>query len=162
MKLNRWALGAIVGLCLGLGLGYVLAQTVVIQGGLTGNEAVLAQAGGPGGTGFYTNVASLRNGTIYAFVGPGTTVTQTISPNVGQVIVTGAITTLNLSLPLAPYDQQAVRISCPGGVVTTLVVSAPGDTIIGPADSTCTTTPATSMVASFVYSTSATTWWRIE
>ncbi len=161
----------------GIGASIALGQQLVQQA-LTGNEAVLIQGGGPGGPGAFTNVAALRNGSNYQPLA-GTTTTATVSPTVGNVIVTGAITTLNLSLPSVPYDGQMVNIACPGGSVTTLTISAPfggtvnglGQTlnpatvITGTNPTACTTWSATAQVSAsfkFTYQATPSVWFRIE
>ncbi len=160
---------------IGLGAAVALGQSLVQQA-LTGNEAVLFQAGGPGGTGGFTTTAALREGHGYGLIGAGTTITQTVSPNVGEVVITGAITTLNLSLPSTPYDGQTVRVSCPGGIVGTLTVSAPfGGTVnglgqtIAPATSVsglsfgaCNNTVGFSMSAMYTFTTTPAVWFRVQ
>lgn len=160
---------------IGIGASVALAQQVVIQA-LTGNEAVLGQAGGPGGTGFFTNVAALRGGKNYQPLGTGTTVTGIVSPNVEEVVVTGAITTLNLSLPAAPFDGQTVTLACPGGTVSTLVLSAafggttnntvgpvnPATIITGLNPSACTTTVQVSASMTYTYQATPSTWFRVQ
>lgn len=152
-----------------IGVGWALAQTVVQQT-LTGNETW--QVGnGPAGPGYYTTAEALRGGQNYAIVPTGTTFTQVISPNVQVVIVTGAITTLNLSLPAAPFDQQSITVACPGGVATTVNMSVgvaqSASSLSGPGFTTCNSGQVTSMAATWIASvnnaaTLGYTWNRIR
>lgn len=164
--------------CLGLWASVAQAQTL-IQNTLTGSEAVLLQQGGPGGTGFFATTTALRDAADLALVGAGTTVTLTVSPNVKNLITTGAITTLNMSLPATPYNGQEVRLACAGGTITTLVISAygggtvnglgatinPALTIVGANPTTCTANTV-SQTALFTYAASTTVspavWYRIN
>ena len=153
---------------IGLASAVALAQQLVQQA-LTGSEAVLVQGGGPGGPGAFTNVNALRDAHNYALIGAGSTITQTISPNVGEVIITGAITTLNLSLPAAPYDGQTVRVSCPGGIVGTvsigasaMVQSTPVTSLTGQAFTSCTNTVISSISAMWTFTTTPNLWQRVQ
>ncbi len=171
MKRLLYTLAVLVGLAGAAALGQQLVQQA-----LTGNEAVLVQGSGPGGPGAFTNVTALRNAKNYATIGAGTTITQTVSPNVGEVIVTGAITTLNLSLPAAPYDGQTVTLACPGGTISTLTLSAPfgGTTnntqgslnpatvITGLNPTACTTTVQVSASMTYTYQVTPSTWFRVQ
>jgi len=171
MKRLLYVIAVMAGLAGAAALGQQLVQQV-----LTGSEAVLIQGGGPGGPGAFTNVNALRDAHNYALIGAGTTITQTVSPNVGEVVVTGAITTLNLSLPSTPFDGQTVRVSCPGGIVGTLVVSAfgggtinglgaisaPATSITGTPYTACTNTVNTSMSAMYTFTTTPNLWQRIQ
>jgi hypothetical protein len=160
---------------IGLGASLALGQ-VLIQQSLTGSEAILGQGGGPGGPGFFTNVNALRDAHNYTLVGAGSTVTVTVSPNVGEVVITGAITTLNLSLPAVPYDGQTVRVSCPGGIAGTVVVSAygggttnglgatiaPATSVSGQPFTSCTNTVISSLSAMWTFVTTPNIWQRIQ
>ncbi len=171
MKRLLYSIAVLVGLAGAVAIGQQLVQQA-----LTGNEAVLVQGGGPGGPGAFTNVTALRDAHNYALIGGGTTITQTVSPSIGEVIVTAAITTLNLSLPATPYDGQTVRLSCPGGIVSTIVVSAPfGGTINGlgatitPATSVsglpfivCNNTIPDSITAMWTFTTTPAVWFRVQ
>lgn len=127
-----------------IGVGWALAQNV--QRSLNGLETWEVGIGGPAGSGVYTNTNAMRGGRTYAIVPAGTTFTQVISAGVDTVLITGAITTANLSLPAAPFDQEAITISCPGGAVTTLnlsvgVAQSPS-TLLGPGLAAAGTSPA--------------------
>jgi len=104
-----------------IGVGLAVAQNV--QRSLNGLETWEAGIGGPSGSGVFTNTQAMRGGRTYANIGAGTTITQVVSPGVDTVLITGAITTLQLSLPVAPFDQQTLTIACPGGIVSTLTLS---------------------------------------
>ncbi len=164
MKRLLYTAAVLVGLAGAVALGQQLVQQA-----LTGNEAVLVQGGGPGGPGAFTNVTALREAHNYALIGAGTTITQTISPSIGEVIITGAITTLNLSLPATPYDGQTIRVSCPGGLISTLtvgvsamVLSSPATSITGTPYTACTNTVNASMSAMWTFTTTPNLWQRIQ
>ncbi len=160
----RWKRSLLAGAALIAALAsWAVAQTVVIQN-LTGNEAVLLQQGGPGGTGFPTTVNALRNATGYLAVATGTTVNTTIPATAAKVFATGAITTWNIVLPIVPYDGEAVAIACPGGSATAAITAtAPsGVTIVGTAFTACTSGGAAANTAEFIYSTAANVWYRIQ
>ena len=150
----------LVGGAFGLLTTLALAQPAIQA--LTGNEAVLAQAGGPGGSGFFTTVAALRGSKGYTAVATGGTVNQTVPNTTSQIVVTGAITTLNLTMPTAPYDGQTVQIACPGGAATTVAVTYTPGTLVGTAFTTCASGGVSPAGAEWIYSASNTTWYRIQ
>lgn len=164
-----------VAVFVGLAGAVALGQQVVTQA-LNGQETMVFAAGGPGGPSGFLNSSTLREAADFATIPTGTTITQTISPFVGNVIVTGAITTLNLSLPAAPYNGQVVRLACPGGSVTTLTLSAPfgGTTnssqgplnpatvITGLNPTACTSTVQVSASMMYTYQATPSTWFRIN
>lgn len=159
MKLNKWAIASLL---FGSLLGYAVAQTVVLQN-ITGNEAVLMQLGGPGGTGAYTTTNVLRNGNSYVLQGGGTTVGTSLPNNVGKVIATSAITTWNIGLPVTPFDGQAVAVACPGGGATTVSLFTGTITLAGSAFTTCVGGGSSVFGgAEYTYSTSANTWFRVQ
>lgn len=135
------------------------AQGVTFQN-LTGNEAVLIQLGGPGGSSAFTTVNALRNATGYIAVPTGGTVNTTIPTTASRAIATGAITTWNVTFPTAPYDGQMVQVSCPGGTSTVAMTATlpSGVSIVGTAFTTCTTGGAAT--AEWIYSTAANVWYR--
>lgn len=149
-----------------IGMGWAIAQNVQQQ--LNGVEAWQVGTGGPAGPGVYTNVSALRGGQNYALLnGPGpasAALTVTASPNIERLIVTSTYTTLNLSLPSAPFDGQVIGISCPGATVTTLTVSAVGNSgqsVNGIAPATCSSTQGTSTSYMWLFSTTS-SWVRIQ
>lgn len=108
-------------------------------------------------------INQIRNSTGYVLVGAGTTVATQVTNAQDNVLATGAITTWNLNLPLAPADGQQVNISCPGGTATTLNVAATlpaGVAIVGTATPTCSSGGASG--AEYTYALAANTWYRIR
>lgn len=135
----------------------------LVQQSLSGNEVVVVEAGGPGGSGFFASVASLRGGHNYSLVAAGGTVGFTVPNNTSEVIITGAITVvLNLQMPLIPYDGQTVMINCPGGTITSAVVTYTPGTLVGTAYTACTAGGTAAQGAKWVYSLSNTTWYRVQ
>ncbi len=71
-------------------------------------------------------------------------------------------------VPTAPFDGQIVIVSCPGGAISTLTVSAPNTlappmTITGPASVSCSATIPQSMSLVYLFSsTSPATWNRLQ
>jgi hypothetical protein len=155
-------------LSLGLFLGVCSAaypQSITQQNPL-GSDAVLVQSGGPGGGGYPTTVQALRNATGHILVATGTTVTTTMTQAQAIAIATGAITTWNITLPANPYTGELVEVTCPGGTVTTVSVSAASSpastTIVGTSYTSCTSGGAAANNAQWTYSTSANVWYRIN
>lgn len=161
-KYRKWLLGGFAALLFG---SLAWAQTLVTQS-LTGNEIVLFQTVGPGGTGGFTTVNALRNATTYAFVPTGTTVSTTITPTVAKLLASGAITTWNITLPTTPFDGQMLEIACPGGTASTVAVTAgalpAGTGILGTAFTGCTAGGAAANTAEFIYSVTTNNWNRIQ
>jgi len=159
-KLWYWLGGAAIAALTGL----AIAQPVVTQN-LSGNEGVLFQTGGPGGTSGITTVYVLRNGTGYQTQATGGTVNTTVANTVAKLVATGAITTWNITLPTVPFDGQMVEVACPGGTATTVAMSASapaGVTIVGTAFTACTAGGAAANTAEWIYSTSANAWYRVQ
>lgn len=105
----------------------------------------------------------IRNAQGYTLVAAGTTVATTVPNTSSLLIATGAITTWNVTFAVAPYDGLTLKISCPGGNVTTLTPAATlpaGVAIVGAAVSSCTA--ATPTDAAWIYNTAANTWYRTE
>lgn len=105
----------------------------------------------------------IRNSSGYNLVAAGTTVATTIPNSAATTLVTGAITTWNVVMPLSPADGQLVKLSCPGGNVGTLNLTATapsGVTVVGAAFTSCT--QATPTDAAYIYSASANVWYRTE
>ena len=127
----------------------------------TGNEIITLAGTGPQIQS--VNLNQVRNATGYALVAAGTTVATQLTNAQDNVITTGAITTWNVNLPLAPGDGQQVNISCSGGTATTLNVAATlptGVAIVGTANPTCTSGGTTG--AEYTYALSTNTWYRIR
>lgn len=108
-------------------------------------------------------INQVRNSEGYVLVGAGTTVATTVPNTASVAIVTGAITTWNVVLPVAPADGQITKLTCPGGAVTTLNLSATapsGVTIVGAANTSCSATTPTD--AAYHYNASGNIWYRTE
>jgi hypothetical protein len=145
--------------------GFAWAQGIITLTSPAGTEFItvypLAPGGGPGGGQAQVTINQIRNSTGYLLVATGGTVNTTIPNTVDDLIVTGAITTWNVTFPTAPFDAQLIAESCPGGTATTVVNSATlpaGVAIVGTAVTTCT--PAAG--GEWQYSASANTWYRIR
>lgn len=157
-RTHKWltALGV-----LSLAVGVAIAQVPATLN-LVGTEIV--RAGLPGG-GSDIAVPSyvLRSGQNHTLAAAGTTVTTQVPAASGIVLATGAITTWNVNLPIAPYSGQSVIIGCPGGTVSTLTITAtlPASVaIVGTNPTSCTSGGLISQGVGFTYSTSANTWYR--
>lgn len=108
-------------------------------------------------------INQIRNSEGYVLVATGTTVATTIPNTASVAIVTGAITTWNVVLPTAPADGQIAKLTCPGGAVSTLNLSATlptGVTIVGAAYTSCSATSPTD--AAYHYNQSGNIWYRTE
>lgn len=159
MKPRIWIIGGLVAAFMA---GMAVAQTLVLTN-LSGNEAVLAQIGGPGGTGIFTTTAVLRNTTGYVAV-PGTgTVFTSLTNLQAKAIATSQITTWNVQFPPAAWDGEMVEVSCPGSFTTTvsLATLAP-TTITGSAFTACANGGAAAGTGEWIYSVGLNTWLRIQ
>jgi hypothetical protein len=163
MKLfrSKWLLGGV--LALGLGIGYAFAQFVVTTT-LVGTEYFNGQSGSVGGTGITVPTYALRNASNHQLVATGTTVNTIVLAINENVLATGAITTWNVTLPSVPYAGEKVLINCPGGTVSTLVISSPipaGASMVGTNPTSCTSGGAIANGSMWQYSLSTKTWYRI-
>jgi hypothetical protein len=108
-------------------------------------------------------INQIRNSEGYVTVAAGTTVTTQVPNNASAVIATGAITTWNFNLPLAPQDGQIVKATCPGGNVGTFALTATlpaGVTIVGASYASCSSTTPTD--AAWHYAAASNIWYRTE
>lgn len=106
-------------------------------------------------------INQIRNTEGYILVAAGTTVNTTIPNTASLAIATGAITTWNITLPLAPADGQIVKVTCPGGSTTTVAVSATSpQTIVGAGYTSCSSTSPTD--AAWHYNMSGNIYYRTE
>lgn len=108
-------------------------------------------------------INQIRNSEGYVLVAAGTTVATTVPNTASVAIATGAITTWNVTLPVAPYDGEMVKLTCPGGNASTVSVAATlptGVTIVGTAFTSCTASSSTD--AAFHYSLANNIWYRTE
>lgn len=162
--MNRVKLLLAGGLLLGLAT-LAFAQSIVQQD-LEGTDTVLVQAGGPGGTGYPTTIQALRNAMGHTLVTSGTTVNTSTTNASALLLMLGATTTWNITLPQNPYTGETVEVTCPGGTVGTVNVNvlAPpaGQVIVGTAYTGCTSGGQAANNAQYTYSTSRNTWYRIQ
>lgn len=155
----------LAGLGLLIGLSLASAQSIINQNpGAT--DTVNVAIGGPGGTGYPTTIQALRNAFGHTLVAGGTTVNTSASNAAALLIATGAITTWNITLPNKPFFGEMLEVTCPGGTASTVVLGvAPlpaSQSIVGTTYSSCTSGGAAANNATFTYSTSANTWYRVN
>jgi hypothetical protein len=127
----------------------------------TGNEQIRVEGLGPQVE--IIRLAQVRDAIGYLTVAAGTTVTTQAPNSASELIASGAITTWNLNLALAPYDGLRQRVSCPGGNTGTLTITATlpaGVAIVGVNPTSCTESSA--LGATFVYALAANTWYRVD
>lgn len=106
-------------------------------------------------------INQIRNSEGYLLVAGGTTVNTTVPNSASVVIATGAITTWNITLPLAPADGQVLKVTCPGGAATTAISATSPQTLVSTAAFTsCTASGPTD--AAYHYALSNNTWYRTE
>lgn len=142
--------------------GIAVAQTLITVN-LSGNEAVLAQIGGPGGGGIYTTVGVLRNTTGFLAV-PGTgTVGTSLTNLTAKAIATSQITVWNVQFPPQPWNGEMVEVVCPGSFSTTVSMAtlAP-TTITGSAFTACNAGGAASGGGEWLYSLGLNSWLRTQ
>lgn len=106
----------------------------------------------------------IRNAAGIQLVATGTTVNTTVPNTVAKLLATGAITTWNVTFPLAPYDGEMLEVACPGGTATVaMTATAPsGVAVVGTAFTACTSGGAGANTAEWSYSIGANTWYRIQ
>ena len=129
---------------------------------LTGKEIFLGALPG-GGSQIAVPTYVLRNGSNHTRVAAGTTVTTQIDATSEEVLATGAITTWNVNMPLAPWTGERIIINCPGGTVSTLTITAtkPASVaLVGTNPTSCTSGGAITNGSAWIYSTAANTWFR--
>lgn len=157
--IHKWTLGVAA---LATLAGVAWAQVPTTRN-LAGTEIVRAALPG-GGSDIAVPSYVLRSGGNYTLVATGTTVNTAARAQDGNLIATGAITTWNVTLPASPFTGQTIGISCPGGDVTTLAISAAttpaSTTLVGTNPTSCTASTATA--STWQYSTSANKWYRIQ
>ena len=159
--MKKWLIRAAV--AVGLMAPLALWAQGLYTKNLTGLEIVNASLPS-GGSAIQVPSYVLRSGNNHTLVATGVTVTTTSRAQDGDLIATGAITTWNVTLPASPYTGQTIRISCPGGDVTTLAITAAATpastTIVGTNPTSCTA--ATATASTWQYSTSANKWYRVQ
>lgn len=106
----------------------------------------------------------IRNAAGAQLVPTGTTVNTTVPNTVSKLIAAGAITTWNVTFPLAPYDGEMLEVACPGGAATVaMTATAPsGVAVVGTAFTACTAGGAAANTAEWSYSIGANSWFRIQ
>jgi hypothetical protein len=152
------------------GIGYVAAQVPgLFIASPTGLEQinVLVPSTGTLTTNPQTQTVTLnqiRNASGYTLVPTGTTVNTTVPNTSSKLLATGAITTWNVTFPLAPYDGEMLAVACPGGTATVaMTATAPsGVTVVGTAFTACTSGGVGANTAEWEYSLSANVWYRIQ
>lgn len=109
-------------------------------------------------------VNQIRNAAGVLAVPTGTTVTTTAPNTVSKLVASGAITTWNVVLPLAPYDGEMLEVACPGGAATVAVTatSPASVAIVGTAFTACSSGGVGANTAEWIYSLAANAWYRIQ
>ena len=142
--------------------GYALAQTGLGSRTLTGNEVVQVSIGGPGGTSIFVPVSQLRGSATPVLTSQTTgTLTPVVTNAQGLLISTAASTSLNVQLPLQPYDGQAFvwTNGSAGAFSAGTVATNDGSTIVG---TTAAGTLAVGASIQFVYVLSTNTWYKVR
>lgn len=135
---------------------------------LGGNEVLLIQEGGPGGTGTFIPVNVMRNSAGYTTIA-GASVTGTVAMpnNCGRYIITSQPSAATIQLPANPTDGQMAEVvngtaaAFATNVVTINVGTSPASvTLVGGAV-TITTLGAGASVE-FQYSLATNSWYRLR
>jgi hypothetical protein len=156
---------------LGLVAGVAVAQVpALFLTNLTGNEQINVLPPSTGAVVTSPQIVTittnqLRNSNGYQLQGAGSTVTVTANAGTAKFVVTGAISTLNLTFPTAPTDGQTFEVACPGGTASTVSMSATapsGVTISGTSFTSCTSGGAASNGAEWIYGAATNIWYRIQ
>lgn len=158
MRLSKLKL---IGLALltGLGCGFALAQTTIVQTAISGNE-VWRVAQNPGGPEAYIAINTVRGSEpILTASGSGAATSTAVA---GTLCWTGtAPTTWTVTFTAAPADGTFIKL-CTDTTLTTLVTTAAGsgDTVNAGLSSATMTANAT--FPSWQYKASSKTWFRIQ
>lgn len=150
--------------------GSLCAQTVPAgPPALTGNELIPMDTVPGSGVNPQTVTMSstwLHAG-YYAVIATGTT--YTVAPGVQNVILNLAATTMAVTMPAAPYDNEVVTISNASSVVSTFSVTAnTGQTLVQGAAPTNLAAQAANTAATaqsevaYLYQASSAKWFRIH
>jgi hypothetical protein len=166
--MKKWLLGlsAVALLAGAAAIAQVPSNIIASPSGLEQIEVLAYNASGPPVTNplhEQVTINQIRNAEGYLLIPAGTTVSQTAPNTAAIVLATGAITTLNLTFPTAPYDGELLKVGCPGGNISTLNNSATlptGVTIVGASFGSCTESTPTD--AAWVYNSSGNIWYRTE
>ena len=145
-----------------LGACAVWAQGGLGSRSLTGNEVVQVAIGGPGGTSIFVPVSQLRGSATPVLTSQTTgTLTPVVTNAQGLLISTAASTSLNVQLPLQPYDGQAFvwTNGSAGAFSAGTVATNDGSTIVG---TTAAGTLAVGASIQFVYILSTNTWYKVR
>jgi hypothetical protein len=154
----------ILGVAAALGLSaLVVAQTTPLYN-LSGLSTVVVTL--ESGSSIRIPLNQIRNTMGVSPVGTGTTVNVSPTGTVGYIVSTGAITTLNVTLPNPAYSGQQFILASDGGTITTARVTASSS----PQTQTLTTAFASTVNTSpvgWIYYTLPTTpttgtWFRIQ
>jgi hypothetical protein len=131
---------------------------------LTGNEAIVAATGGPGGPSTFVTVNQLRNATGYVATAT-CCATVTIPNTVSRFIITAQPAAGTLSLPASPvFDGSIIEVinGTASAFATNAVTVNPntGQTLVG-GNITITTLGAGASIE-VTYSLSNNTWYRVR
>lgn len=150
--------------------GAYCAQTVPAgPPALTGTELIPLDTGLAGGASPQSAVLPVTDlhAGYYQIVTTGTTVT--VAPNVQNLILNLAATTMAVTLPAAPYDNEVVTISNSSTIVSTFsVTNNTGQTITQGAAPTSLAAQAANTAATaqsevaYLYNASGSKWFRLH
>lgn len=150
------------------------AATAALTGGLvalwaqplvptswTGNEVLLVQLGGPGGTGSFITLAQMRNATAAVLTATATGAFQATNL-MNRIYFTAALTgPVTVNTPTNPYDGEMIELVNGFGTAFTQTITltaSTGQTVNAGAVATL----AASASAEWQYVASTTTWYRIR
>lgn len=158
MRLSRLKLISL-GLLFGLGIGWAVAQTTVVQTAISGNE-VWRVAQGPGGQEAFIGVDTIRGSEPIATKSGSGAATSTAG--LGTLCWVGtAPTTWAVTLPAAPANGAWVRL-CTDTTLTTMVTvtAGSGDTLTTTFSSQTLT--ANASFPTWQYFSATKIWYRVQ
>lgn len=159
---NKWLLGGGLALSLLAGAAAWAQSTTVVQN-LTGTEIIEAAfgTGGPGGTGFNTTTAALRNGTgLKLFSGSGAQTYTALYNNSTLYWVGTAPTTWTVTTPSNPFDGEILTLATDTTLTSLVTLTANTGQSLNSSFSSQTISAKGSV--EFQYSSSTTKWYELR
>lgn len=128
---------------------------------LTGNEVVVGEIGGPGGTSIFIPTSELRNATgMKTFSGSGAQTYQMLPSDSTLFWIGTAPTTWTITTPVAPYDGQILQIATDTTLTSMVTLTPASGQTLQAAFSAQTVTAGTSL--EWIYVLATTKWQRLR
>ena len=141
-----------------LGLIAPASAQKVVQQTISGNEVWVA-AQGPGGTGRYIGINTVRNGQAFAITSGSGSATSTAAGGVLMWIGT-APTTWTVTTPAVPFDGEEIQLTTDTTLTSMVTLTAASGQSLHATYSAQTLTALTPVI--FYYHAANTTWYRVQ